>query len=66
MRKRRLKTLTDIRRFLADAMNRFESEEIDENRVKTIAYCCNVLSGIVKDSDLETRVNELERSMGAR
>ena len=63
MRKRRLKTLTDVRRFLAAAINKFEREEIEESRVKTIAYACNILSGIIKDGDLEARVSALEENL---
>lgn len=66
MKKRRLKTLGDVRRYLADALNRFEREEIDESRVKTIAYAVNVLAGIVKDADLEQRVTEIESRLNER
>ncbi len=61
MRKRRLKSLTDLRRYLADALNRFEKEEITESHLKSVAYCVNILAGIVKDSDLEQRIDALER-----
>jgi hypothetical protein len=61
MHKRRLKNLTDIRRFLAATLNQLEAGEIDESRAKTVAYCLNVLSSIVKDSDLEQRISALER-----
>lgn len=64
MKRRRLKTLTDIRRFLADALNRYEAEEIDEQRLKTIAYSVNILAGIIKDGELEERVDALEAAQG--
>jgi len=63
MHKRRLKTLTDIRRFLAATLNQLEAEKIDETRAKSIAYCLNILSGIVKDSDIEARIEKLEERM---
>jgi len=66
MRKRRLKSLTDLRRYLADALNRFERSEIDETRLKTIAYSINILSSLVKDSDLESRVEALEKLQAER
>jgi hypothetical protein len=66
MHKRRLKTLADIRRFLAWTLNQLEAGKIDESRAKTVAYCLNILSGVVKDSDLETRLATLERQMKER
>lgn len=60
MHKRRLKTLTDVRRFLAFTLNQLERNEIDESRAKTVAYCLNILSGVIRDSDLEQRVEALE------
>ena len=64
MKKRRLKTLTDLRRYLADCVTRFERGEICESHLKAAAYCTNILSGIVKDGDLETRLEALEKAMG--
>lgn len=60
MHKRRLKTLADLRRYLANALNKFENGEIVESHLKAVAYVSNVMAGIIKDSDLEARVAALE------
>ncbi|MDY0307566.1 MAG: hypothetical protein RBR18_14110 [Desulfovibrionaceae bacterium] len=59
-RKRRLKSLDDLRRFLADVLNRLEAGELDDAAAKTRAYVVNILSAVVKDSDIEARLAALE------
>ena len=60
MARRRFKTLEDIRRYLANVLDRLEAKELDGVEAKVRAYIAQVLAGIVKDSDLESRVLELE------
>ncbi len=59
-RKRRLKSLDDLRRFLADVLNRLEAGKLDDAAAKTRAYVVNILSAVVKDSDIEARLAALE------
>lgn len=61
MHKRRLKTLSDLRRWMADAGNRLERGEIDTNQARCISYMCSVMSGIIQTGDLEQRVEALEQ-----
>ena len=53
---------TDFRlSLLPDAvLDRLEAKELDGVEAKVRAYIAQVLAGIVKDSDLESRVLELE------
>lgn len=60
MARRRFKTLDDLRRYGADVLNRLESGDLDETRAKSRMYCINVLSGVLRDGELEERVNALE------
>lgn len=60
MAKKRLQTLGDVRRYLAGLLNRFEAAEIDGTHLKSAAYVSNILTGAIKDSDLEQRVRQLE------
>lgn len=64
MKKRRLKSLDDLRRYLAWTLNQLESGEIDDARAKTAAYCTNIMAGIIRDSDLEARIAALEENKG--
>ncbi len=63
MSKKRLKTLGDIRRYLAGLLNRYEAGEIDETHLKACAYVSNILTSTIKDSDLEERIEKLEREI---
>jgi len=63
MKKRRLKSLADIRKFLAHILNEYENGQADETKVKTVAYACNILSSIIRDSELENRIEALERTL---
>ena len=63
MSKKRLKTLGDVRRYLAGLLNRYEAGEIDETHLKACAYVSNILTSTIKDSDLEERIEKLEREI---
>lgn len=59
----RLKSLGDIRRFMARVLNDLDCEKISETKARTLGYLCSVLRDVVKDSDLEARVLKLEKEM---
>jgi hypothetical protein len=59
---KRLKTLSDLRRFLASQISALDKNEITENRLRCLAYGLGVLSGIIKDSELEERLTKLEQA----
>ncbi|AOS85082.1 hypothetical protein BIU88_09350 [Chlorobaculum limnaeum] len=63
MSKKRLQTLGDVRRYLAGLLNRFEAKEIDEVHLKAAAYVANILTGTIKDSELEERIQRLEEQL---
>ena len=57
---KRLNKISDLRRFMAAQINALDSGLIDENRLRCLAYAVNILAGIIRDSDLEQRVEKLE------
>lgn len=59
---KRLKTLADLRRFLAAQITALDRNEIDENRLRCLSYALGVLASIIKDSDLEERLSKLEKA----
>lgn len=63
MRKRRLKTLQDLRRWLADAANRLERGEIEAAHARCITYMASVMSGIISSGDIEARLEKLEQEI---
>jgi cell division protein FtsB len=58
---KRLKTLSDLRRYLSAQINQLDQGTIDENRLRCVAYALSILASIVKDGDLERRVESLEK-----
>ena len=60
MSRKTLRTLGDVRRYLAGLLNRYEAKEIDEVHLKAAAYVSNILTSTIKDSDLEARIDKLD------
>ena len=57
---RRLKTIDDVRRYLANLILRTEGGQVDPALAGRLGYLANILTGCIKDSDLERRIAELE------
>lgn len=66
MARRRLNTLTDVKRYLVNCINRLESGDLTDAEAKSRTYVSNILAGIIKDSDLETRLAAVEKKMEAQ
>jgi hypothetical protein len=61
MAKRRLKTIDDVRRYLADLIHRLDDgAELDAQLAGRLGYLSNILLGAIKDGDLEKRIAALE------
>jgi len=58
-----LKTLADVRRFLARVTNELYQDTIPESRARALIYAGSVLKSIIESGDLETRIQELELKM---
>ena len=61
--RKRLKTLSDVRRYLAGLINRVEAGEVDAGVMSKLAYAVNILSGIIQNSDIEKRLEQLEKQI---
>jgi len=59
-RKHRLKSLDDLRRFLANVLNRLEAGELTDTDAKTRAYVVNIIAGVMKNSDIEVRMTSAQ------
>lgn len=57
----RLKTLDDLRRYLARLINETEAGAIDPAVSGRLGYLANILKSVISEADLESRVAELER-----
>ncbi len=59
----RLKTLADVRRFLARVANDLDADVIDATKARTLGYLGATLQAVIRDSSLEERVTNLEKSV---
>ena len=59
----RLKTLSDVRRFLARVTNDLNGEKIDENRARCFGYLASVMKDLIRESDIEEMVKKLETAL---
>lgn len=62
----RLKTIGDVSVFLAKVINQFNRDEIEAAKASKLGYLCNIMVGLLKDSELEERVRLLEESVEKR
>ena len=60
----RLKSLADVRRFLARVANDLDADIIDPTKARTLGYLGATLQAVIRDSTLEERVAALEKSVG--
>ena len=63
---KRLKSLNDVRRFLSTVTNELNDDKITESKARTLGYLCSILQQVIQNSDLEQRVEELEKELKAR
>lgn len=59
-RRPRLKTLDDVRRYLANLIHETREGRVDPSLSGKIGYLLNLLAGCIKDTDLEQRLLALE------
>ena len=61
MAERRLKTLEDVRRYLAHLIKAIEAGEIEPAKGGRLACISSILIRAIEGADLEKRVTELEK-----
>jgi hypothetical protein len=63
---RRLKTMEDVRRYLANLINRTENGKVDPNLAGKLGYLANSLARIIEGSTLEKRIEILEKELASK
>ena len=63
MPRRRLKTATDLRRYLGNLINRVEQGETAPEIASKLGYLTNILLRVIEGSDIEARVEKLEADL---
>jgi hypothetical protein len=64
--RRRLKSIEDIRRYLANLINRAENAEIDPNLASKLGYLAINLAKIIENSTLEKRIEAIEKEVASQ
>jgi len=62
--RRRLKSMSDTRRYLANLINRVEHGEVDPVVAGRLGFLTNILIRSIEASSLEDRVKKLEVNVG--
>lgn len=57
---RQLLTLDDLRQFMGNVINRLNQYKITQKQARALGYLCTALADIIRTSDLETRLAQLE------
>jgi hypothetical protein len=63
MPRRRLKTMEDVRRYLANLINRTEAGEVEASTAGKLGYLASILTRVIEGSDMEKRVEALENQV---
>lgn len=63
MPRRRLKTMQDLRRYLANLINRTEAGEVDPATAGKLGYLANSLARVIEGGDISKRLDELEATL---
>jgi len=63
---KRLQNAQDLRRYMANLINRTEAGDIEVNLGKSLAYMSSILLRIIEGGDLEGRVEKLERKLESK
>lgn len=62
-RRRRLQDATDIRRYVADILLRLDDDAMTPDKGRVLLYGASILRQVVEASDLQTRLERLEKSL---
>ena len=62
-RKKRLNSLSSVRKFLAEQINKLQTGEVTQEELRVYSYACSIISSILKDSDIEKRLKQLEKTL---
>lgn len=62
-KRRRLKSAQDVRRYLAHLINYTEAGEIEPQTAGRLAYISNILLKAIEGTDLQERIEALERKI---
>ena len=60
---RRLKNMVDLRRYLANLVNRTESGVVEPSLAGKLGYLISILTRVIEGSEIEKRLDEIEKKL---
>jgi hypothetical protein len=66
MSRKRLKTIEDVRRYLANLINRTEAGKVDPQLAGRLGYLASILKSCIESGEIERRLSELEEKISIR
>ena len=63
---KRFNSILDMRRYLANVINRVEQGKLDQATAGKIGYLCSILHKVIIDADIEKRLTALENKIKNR
>ncbi|MBF0515850.1 MAG: hypothetical protein HQK97_01860 [Nitrospirae bacterium] len=60
---RRLQTMSDVRRYLANLINEADADKVSIEKATKLSYMANILKGIIQSGDFEERLAALEAQL---
>ncbi len=61
-KKRRLRTIVNVRSFVAHVLRELEADRMDADKARALLFGAKILADLIKDGDLEERIAALEAS----
>ena len=64
IKRRKLRTLNDVRRYLANLLLQLEADHVERQKATSLAYIASLIQKCIVDADVETKLKELEKRLG--
>jgi hypothetical protein len=58
--RRRLATMSDLKRYMQSVINRLEDGDLDPALAGRLGYLVNIMRAVIQDGDFEERLSKLE------
>jgi hypothetical protein len=64
IKRRKLRTLNDIRRYLANLLLQLEADHVERQKATSLAYIASLIQKAIVDATIEPQLRELEKRLG--
>lgn len=64
--RRALRNMTDLRLFVSHILREVQSDKLDVAKARTLFYGATVLQGLIRENDIEQRLDTIERLLAGK